>query len=67
MKLGVRETMSIKTRLDGRSEDNNLIQIKTPEGEVVAEVKLLDLKGSTLSISTLPGLHLEKPSGWTSK
>lgn len=67
MKLGARETMSIKTRLDGRSEDNNLVHIKNLNGEVVAEIKLLDMSSANLSITTVHDLTLSKPSGWTSK
>lgn len=59
--------MSLKTRLDGRSEDNNSFQIKNTEGEVLAEVTLTDNFGSTLEISTEEGLYIEKPNGWNSK
>ena len=59
--------MSIKTRLDGRSKDNNSLQIKDSEGNVLADITLLDASGSTLDISTKEGLYIEKPSGWCSK
>lgn len=59
--------MSLKTRLDGRSEDNNSFQIKNKDGEVIAEVTLIDNLGSTLEISTQEGLYIEKPNGWNSK
>jgi len=59
--------MSLKTRLDGRSEDNNSFQIKNNEGEVIAEIALVDNFGSTLEISTQEGLYIEKPNGWKSK
>lgn len=59
--------MSLKTRLDGRSEDNNSFQILNAEGEVLAEIKLTDNFGSTLEISTEPGLYIKKPNGWNSK
>ena len=59
--------MSLKTRLDGRSEDNNSFQIKNEHGEVIAEVSLLDNFGATLEISTEANLYIEKPSGWNSK
>jgi len=58
--------MSLKTRLDGRSEDNNSFQIKNIEGEVIAEITLTDNFGSTLEISTGQGLYIEKPNGWSS-
>ena len=59
--------MSLKTRLDGRTEDNSSFQIKNESGEVLAEIKLLDSSGSTLEVTTKEGLHIEKPNGWNSK
>jgi hypothetical protein len=59
--------MSLKTRLDGRSEDNDRFKIKNEEGEVLAEVELLNSFGVTLNIATNDGLYIEKPSGWSSK
>lgn len=59
--------MGIKTRLDGRSSVNNSFQIKDAEGHVVAELKLLDKSGVTIEVSTEQGLHIEKPSGWSSQ
>ena len=59
--------MGLKTRLDGRSQDNNSFQIKDAEGFVIAEIKLLDLNGVTIEVSTEAGLHIEKPSGWSSQ
>jgi hypothetical protein len=59
--------MSLKTRLDGRSEENSSFQIKNPDGVVLAEIKLLGESGSTLEISTLDGLFIEKPNGWSSQ
>ncbi len=59
--------MSLKTRLDGRSKDNNRLVIKSAEGEVLAEVTLLGASSSTLKISTKGGLYLEKPNGWDTK
>lgn len=59
--------MSLKTRIDGRAEDNNSFQIKNERGEVIAEIKLLDNFGATLEISTMADLYIEKPSGWNSK
>lgn len=58
--------MSLKTRLDGRSLDNNRLQIKNDKGEVLAEIVILDSASSTLGITTSEGLHIEKPNGWTS-
>ena len=59
--------MSLKTRLDGRSEDNNLFMIKDVDGLVLAKVTLLGNTSSTLEIETLNGLYLEKNNGWDSK
>ena len=59
--------MSLKTRLDGRSEENASFKIKDSQGNVLAEIKLLDSFGSTFEISTKEGLHIEKPSGWSSQ
>lgn len=59
--------MSLKTRLDGRSEDNNLILLKDRDGNILAEVKLLDSQSVTLEITTSEGLYIEKNNGWSSK
>lgn len=59
--------MGLKTRLDGRSEENNSFVIKDAEGRVVAEIKLLDSGGITLEVSTAVGSYIEKPSGWSSQ
>ena len=59
--------MGLRTRLDGRSEENDRIQIKNPEGEILAEITLLGSSSSTLDVVTKEGLYLEKPSGWNTK
>lgn len=59
--------MSLRTRLDGRSEENSSFKIKNAEGEVIAEIILIDKAGITLGIHTKEGLHIEKPTGWRSK
>jgi hypothetical protein len=59
--------MSLKTRLDGRSEGNDRFEIIDEEGNVLAEIKLLNPFGVTLDISTGDGLCIKKPSGWSSK
>lgn len=59
--------MSLKTRLDPRSEDNNRFYIKDCKGFVVAIIKMLGDKGSTLEVSTDDGMYIEKPNGWSSK
>lgn len=58
--------MSLKTRLDGRSEGNNLLDIKDAQGNIIATVKMMDNSGATLEITTQAGLYIEKPSGWRS-
>lgn len=59
--------MSLKTRLDGRSKDNNLLRIKDSQGNIIAAVRMLGDSGSTLEVTTKEGLHIDKPNGWTSK
>jgi len=58
--------MSLKTRLNGRSENNNLLLLKDRDGNTLAEVKLLDNQSVTLEVSTSNGLHVEKNNGWSS-
>ncbi len=59
--------MSLKTRLDGRSKDNNLVQIKNDLGVVLATIKVDGKQSTTLEIDTPSRLYLEKPNGWVSK
>lgn len=59
--------MSLKTRLDGRSKNNNLFQIKNNEGKIIATVKVLDNVSLTLELTTEEDLHITKPNGWSSK
>lgn len=59
--------MSLKTRLDGRSEHNNSLRIKDSQGNIIATIKMLDASGSTLEVTTVKGLHVDKPNGWCSK
>ncbi len=59
--------MSLKTRLDGRSKDNNLIVLKDRDGKVVAEFKLLDSQSVTLEVSTDSEHYVEKNNGWSSE
>lgn len=59
--------MSLRTRLDGRSEENSSFKIVDENGEVIAEIVLVDRAGVTLGIHTKEGLHIEKPTGWKSK
>ena len=59
--------MSLKTRLDPRSEGNNRLYIKDKDGFIIAKIKMLGDKGNTLEISTDDGMYIEKPNGWSSK
>ena len=46
----------LKTRLDGRSEENSSFELKDKEGNVLAEVKLASGSSATLEISNKEGL-----------
>lgn len=59
--------MSLKTRLDGRSKDNNSFMLKDSQGNDIAKVRAIDSNGLTLEITTIKGHYIEKPSGWNSK
>ena len=58
--------MSLKTRLDGRSEDNNLLLLKDRDGSILAKVKVLDNQSVNLEVSTRSDLYVEKNNGWSS-
>lgn len=58
--------MGLKTRLDGRSKDNNLLLVKDSQGTVVAEIKATD-SGVNLEVSTYEGHVVAKPNGWSSE
>jgi hypothetical protein len=59
--------MGLKTRLDGRSEDNSSFTIRNEKGEIVAKIELLDSSGVTLEVTTEEGSYIQKPNGWNSK
>lgn len=59
--------MSLKTRLDARSENNDKFYLKDADGFILAVVTLTGDKGCTLEIETKEGLHIEKNNGWSSK
>ena len=68
MKTGAKERlMSLVTRLDGRSQNNNSFQIINIEGKIIAEISIKDNFSATLEITTQPDLHIKKSNGWTSK
>lgn len=58
--------MSLKTRIDSHSEDNNSFVVKNSQGEVVAKITALH-SGINLDIDTESGYFIEKPNGWNSK
>lgn len=58
--------MSLKTRLDGRSSNNNILLLKDDEGNLLAEIKLLDEQSCTLEIVTSGKVFVEKNNGWSS-
>lgn len=58
--------MSLKTRLDGRSTNNNRFFVKDEEGVTQVVIRLVDSGGVTLEIDTADNLHIEKPNGWSS-
>jgi len=68
MRIGYRDiTMSIKTRLDKRSEGNHQLAIvESDTGRILATVEAVSNK-IELEINTIDGFHIEKPSGWSSK
>ena len=59
--------MAIKTRLDKRSEGNQQLAIvDTATGKVVVTIEAVSNKVE-LEITTIDGLHIEKPNGFSSK
>jgi hypothetical protein len=58
--------MSLITRLDGRSLTNDRFIIKDLKGNAIAEVVLKGSSSATFEISTMDGLHILKPNGWSS-
>ena len=58
--------MSLKTRLDHRTADNNSIKLVQADGEaILAEIVLLDSIGN-IQVSTVDGIFIVKPNGWSS-
>jgi len=59
--------MALKTRLDHRVRKNRSIKLVHPVGEaILAEIVLLDSIGN-IEITTVDGIYIQKPNGWTSK
>ncbi len=58
--------MSLKTRIDGRSKDNNLLTICDASGKEIATIKVEGEQSVTLSIGTTESIIIKKPNGWSS-
>lgn len=59
--------MALKTRLDQRSEGNNRLAIvDSATGNIIATISAVSSKVE-IEIDTAPGLHIEKPNGFSSK
>ncbi|AHJ10531.1 hypothetical protein Spp001_23 [Shewanella phage Spp001] len=59
--------MALKTRLDARSKDNDyLTLVHTPTGEPIARIRALSARVE-LEIDSIGDIHIEKPSGFTSR
>ena len=58
--------MGLKTRLDKNTDGNNRLNIVNEQGELVAIISAVSSKVE-IEIATAPGLHIEKPNGYSSK
>ena len=58
--------MGLKTRLDKNTDGNNRLNIVNEQGELVAIISAVSSKVE-IEITTAPGLHIEKPNGYSSK
>ena len=58
--------MSIVTRIDGRSMDNNHVHIVDKEGFILATIVARGGK-TELEVRTSPHFHIEKANGFSSK
>lgn len=59
--------MPLKTRLDNRSEGNNKLAIvDSVTGGIIAMITTTSNK-TELEITTVGGLHVEKPNGFSSR
>ena len=58
--------MGLKTRLDKNSDGNDRLNIVNEQGELVAIISAVSSKVE-IEITTAPGLHIEKPNGYSSK
>ena len=58
--------MSLKTRIDGRSENNNTIYLKDRQGNIVGQIVTLDRQSINLEVITHKDYYIEKKNGWSS-
>ena len=58
--------MSLKTRIDGRSENNNTIYLKDRQGNIVGQIVTLDQQSVNLEVITHKDYYIEKKNGWSS-
>lgn len=59
--------LSLKTRLSGKSPNNNKVYIRDESGNTIATILLTGDISCTLDIKTIDSLHMEKDNGWSSK
>ena len=57
----------LKTRLDGRSEENNTLLIKDQDDNIIATIKVANKVKVELEVDTLPNIYVAKRNGWSSK
>ena len=58
--------MTLRTRIDPRSTDNNKLIVKDTSGNTIAEIQILGNRSTLLEVITENGFHLEKENGWSS-
>lgn len=59
--------MPLLTRLNKNDEGNNRASIvDTETGEIIATIRTISPKAE-VEITTLPGVHVEKPNGFVGK
>ena len=58
--------MSLKTRLDGRSKNNNTLYLKDSQGNIIGQITLLDSQSVNLEVVTRKDYTIEKNNGWSS-
>ena len=58
--------MPLITRLDSRSDENSTLSIKDEQDCIIAVIACKSGK-TELSVTTVSGLYIEKPNGFSSK